>query len=41
MSDRDGSAPTEFEAHRAGEAWRPYHSLATAYLYTSLRGLRR
>jgi 3-methyladenine DNA glycosylase/8-oxoguanine DNA glycosylase len=30
--------PTENEVRELGEAWRPYRSLATAYLYTSLRG---
>lgn len=29
--------PTELEVRTLGEAWRPYRSLATAYLYTSLR----
>jgi len=29
--------PTENEVRTRGEAWRPYRSLATAYLYTSLR----
>jgi DNA-3-methyladenine glycosylase II len=28
--------PTEGEVRRIGEAWRPYRSLATAYLYSSL-----
>jgi DNA-3-methyladenine glycosylase II len=32
--------PTEGEVRRIGEAWRPYRSLATAYLYSSLRGGR-
>jgi DNA-3-methyladenine glycosylase II len=29
--------PSEGEVRRIGEAWRPYRSLATAYLYSSLR----
>jgi DNA-3-methyladenine glycosylase II len=29
--------PTEREVLRIGEGWRPYRSLATAYLYNSLR----
>ena len=29
--------PSEQEVRSRGEAWRPYRSLATAYLYTSLR----
>jgi DNA-3-methyladenine glycosylase II len=29
--------PTEREVLRIGDAWRPYRSLATAYLYNSLR----
>jgi DNA-3-methyladenine glycosylase II len=29
--------PTEQEVRSRGEVWRPYRSLATAYLYTSLR----
>lgn len=29
--------PTELDVRRMGEAWRPYRSLATAYLYASLR----
>jgi DNA-3-methyladenine glycosylase II len=29
--------PTEREVRQLGEAWRPYRSLATAYLYSSLR----
>jgi DNA-3-methyladenine glycosylase II len=33
--------PTENEVRELGEAWRPYRSLATAYLYSSLRGLGR
>jgi DNA-3-methyladenine glycosylase II len=33
--------PTEGEVRELGEAWRPNRSLATAYLYTSLRGLGR
>jgi len=30
--------PSENEVRELGEAWRPYRSLATAYLFTSLRG---
>jgi DNA-3-methyladenine glycosylase II len=33
--------PTEKEVRERGEAWRPHRSLATAYLYASLRGLGR
>ena len=29
--------PSELEVRRLGEAWRPFRSLATAYLYSSLR----
>jgi DNA-3-methyladenine glycosylase II len=29
--------PSETEVHRLGEGWRPNRSLATAYLYSSLR----
>lgn len=29
--------PSETEVRRMGEAWRPHRSLATAYLYSSLR----
>jgi DNA-3-methyladenine glycosylase II len=29
--------PSEMEVRRLGEAWRPFRSLATAYLYSSLR----
>ena len=29
--------PTENEVRDVGERWRPYRSLATAYLYGSLR----
>jgi DNA-3-methyladenine glycosylase II len=32
--------PSEEEVRRLGEAWRPHRSLATAYLYSSLRALR-
>ena len=32
--------PTENEVRGVGEAWRPYRSLATAYLYGSLRSAR-
>jgi DNA-3-methyladenine glycosylase II len=32
--------PTEGEVRRLGEAWRPHRSLATAYLYSSLRSPR-
>jgi DNA-3-methyladenine glycosylase II len=31
--------PSEGEVRRLGEAWRPYRSLATAYLYSSLRSV--
>lgn len=31
--------PTEGEVLAMSQAWRPYRSLATAYLYSSLRGL--
>ena len=30
--------PSENEVRELGEAWHPYRSLATAYLFTSLRG---
>jgi DNA-3-methyladenine glycosylase II len=33
--------PSENEVRELGEAWRPNRSLATAYLFTSLRGLGR
>jgi DNA-3-methyladenine glycosylase II len=33
--------PSEGEVRRIGEAWRPYRSLATAYLYGSLWAQRR
>jgi DNA-3-methyladenine glycosylase II len=33
--------PSEGEVRALSEAWRPYRSLATAYLYSSLRGLPR
>jgi DNA-3-methyladenine glycosylase II len=33
--------PSEGEVRRIGEAWRPYRSLATAYLYGSLWARRR
>jgi DNA-3-methyladenine glycosylase II len=32
--------PTEDEVRRMGDAWRPYRSLATAYLYSSLWAAR-
>jgi 3-methyladenine DNA glycosylase/8-oxoguanine DNA glycosylase len=32
--------PSELEVRRLGEAWRPFRSLATAYLYSSLRAER-
>ena len=32
--------PTEQEVRQLGEAWRPNRSLATAYLYSSLRARR-
>jgi DNA-3-methyladenine glycosylase II len=32
--------PSEMEVRRLGEAWRPFRSLATAYLYSSLRAER-
>ena len=32
--------PTEKEVRQMGEAWRPNRSLATAYLYSSLRTRR-
>jgi DNA-3-methyladenine glycosylase II len=32
--------PSEGEVRRLGEAWRPYRSLATAYLYSSLWAAR-
>jgi 3-methyladenine DNA glycosylase/8-oxoguanine DNA glycosylase len=31
--------PTEREVRELSEAWRPHRSLATAYLYGSLRGM--
>jgi len=31
--------PTEREVRELSEAWRPHRSLATAYLYSSLRGI--
>ena len=31
--------PTEREVRELSEAWRPHRSLATAYLYSSLRGM--
>jgi DNA-3-methyladenine glycosylase II len=33
--------PSEGEVRAISEAWRPNRSLATAYLYSSLRGIRR
>ena len=32
--------PSEGEVRRLSEAWRPYRSLASAYLYSSLRAVR-
>ena len=36
-----GKMPSEGEVRRISEAWRPYRSLATAYLYSSLWSARR